>query len=242
MSIHLRVIAAAMWMLATGSISAQGTIQFLNSAFSKLSYAAAPDAVVRDAPIGTVVGLFWGASSNALTLQTPAIPIHSTPGLFNSGSVYAIPGANPGQQVYVKFAAWFNSEGSTPAAAPQGAASPGITHYGESIVVLTTPLGSVVGPGTVVWQSRNGTNPNRARPFTMERIPAGVSITRNALTANLTVIEVTGVTGLNYAIQASTNLNASQWGSLATNGAPYTYVDAASSFHARRFYRAVVVP
>ncbi len=149
---------------AAVSVHAQGTIQFLNSALSKLKYTAEPGAPTADMPVGAVVGVFWGRSADALTLAENTVVI-TTPGLFNGGTVYALPGSEPGQSVFLKIAAWYNSGGTTPRLAREGPCTPGITHYGESAVVQTTALGPTAGPGTVVFQGPSGTNPNRAKPF-----------------------------------------------------------------------------
>lgn len=50
----------------------------------------------------------------------------------------------------------------------------------------------------------------------------------------------TGVTGLNYAIQASINL--ADWTSVTTNTAPFTFSEINSSNFPQRFYRAVFLP
>jgi hypothetical protein len=50
----------------------------------------------------------------------------------------------------------------------------------------------------------------------------------------------TGVTGFNYAVQASTNLV--DWRGLLTNTAPFTFTDANTPLFPSRFYRAVYLP
>lgn len=144
----------------------QGTIQFLNSALSKIKYLDDACAPLTDAPVGAVVGVFYGVTPDSLTLAGTTARI-TAPGLFNGGTVFALSGVNPGQTISLKIAGWYTKGGVTPERAPQGPFSAGITHYGESAVVTTTALGPEAGPGTVVMQSANGTNPNRVKPFTI---------------------------------------------------------------------------
>jgi endonuclease/exonuclease/phosphatase family metal-dependent hydrolase len=53
---------------------------------------------------------------------------------------------------------------------------------------------------------------------------------------------VTGTTGSNYIIQVTTNLAASNWISLFTNTAPFTFTDSNASAFLRGFYRAISSP
>jgi endonuclease/exonuclease/phosphatase family metal-dependent hydrolase len=50
---------------------------------------------------------------------------------------------------------------------------------------------------------------------------------------------VTGSAGSNYIVQVSTNLNFSNWLSLQTNPAPFSFVESNSISYSQRFYRAV---
>jgi hypothetical protein len=51
--------------------------------------------------------------------------------------------------------------------------------------------------------------------------------------------DVTGVAGLNYVVQAATNLAAPIWEPITTNTAPFQFSDPASATLPARFYRAV---
>ena len=53
---------------------------------------------------------------------------------------------------------------------------------------------------------------------------------------------LTGTTGYNYAVDASTDTIAGTWLPLATNSSPYTFTDNNASGFTRRFYRARWVP
>jgi hypothetical protein len=51
---------------------------------------------------------------------------------------------------------------------------------------------------------------------------------------------LTGVAGMNYAVQSSTNLV--DWTTLQTNPAPFTFTDAPASLSPQIFYRAIALP
>lgn len=53
---------------------------------------------------------------------------------------------------------------------------------------------------------------------------------------------VSGASGVNYVIQASTNLSTTNWVSLYTNASPFTFVDTGASNNMQQFYRAVYLP
>ena len=145
---------------------AQGTIQFLNSGLSPVKYIYVDGATAVNAPSGTRIGVFWGTSPN-VTLQTPTTTIGATAGVFSGGSAYPLPGTNPGETVFLRFEGWLNKGGTTPEtiAGGVGGVGQGVTHWGGTPVVQTTVLGPSTGPGTVVWQSATGTNPNRVNAF-----------------------------------------------------------------------------
>lgn len=156
--------------LGVSPVRAQGTIQFLNTALNKIKYIEDPCLPEVDAPVGTYVGVFYGTSPDSLQLSTPTARV-SIPGLFNGGSAYAlnhiaIP-TNPGMTVYVRIAAWYNKFGPTPETI--SGRSGDFTHYGETVTVQAT-LGPTAGPGTVIWQSTTGSNPNRMKPFAMSNL------------------------------------------------------------------------
>lgn len=162
----LLVLWLAVACIAPGQLAcAQGSVQFLNTALSKLRFYDSPVGQVVDAPVGTVVGLYWGQSPDTLSLLENTVQV-TTAGFFNGGSVYAIPGTNPGQQVYLQIAAWLSRSGPTPRVATNRECTPGIDYWGESSVVQAS-LGPASGPGTVIWQSPTGLNPNRMKPFEM---------------------------------------------------------------------------
>lgn len=176
------LLTMALVTLTAVATYAQGSIQMLNSPTQKLKYEDTTGAALVDAPLGTVVGIFYGQSADNLTLARPTATITTTAGNFNGGAVYLLPGTTPvtGTVVF-KIAAWFNKGGTTPSEALAGVASPGITHYGESATVTSLALGPTAGPGTVLFQSATGTNPNRIKAFTLSPVPEPSVVALGAL-------------------------------------------------------------
>jgi MYXO-CTERM domain-containing protein len=176
------LLTLALAGLSAVATYAQGTIQFLNSGLSPVKYESAPGVAAVNTPIniGAVVGVFWGATADSLTLQTPTAKINTTAGVFNGGAVYGLTGSQPGQTVFLKFAGWVNLGGTTPDTIT-GRNDPGITHYGETTVVQTIALAPTAGPGLVVWEGAAGTNPNRANAFTIQIVPEPSVVALGAL-------------------------------------------------------------
>ena len=54
--------------------------------------------------------------------------------------------------------------------------------------------------------------------------------------------KLTGTTGSNYIVQATTSISAPSWISLRTNSAPFTYIETNADLFRQRFYRGVVAP
>jgi hypothetical protein len=55
-------------------------------------------------------------------------------------------------------------------------------------------------------------------------------------------MSVSQVSGLSYIIQGNTNLSTTNWMTLATNTAPFTFTDTAFTNNPQRFYRAIYRP
>jgi hypothetical protein len=173
------LLTLALVALSAAATYAQGTIQFLNSALSKVKYESAPGVFV-DAPTGTKIGVFWGTDAGGSaavvgkgkgTLQTPTSAVGATAGIWAGGTIYAINGADTGSRIWLKIAGWdanvgddFRSSG----------------HYGESAVVNIL-LGPTAGPGTVVWQSASATDTTRAKPFNINIVPEPSVVALGAL-------------------------------------------------------------
>jgi hypothetical protein len=64
----------------------------------------------------------------------------------------------------------------------------------------------------------------------------------SAATNNLLEIIVSEVSSLDYILQANTSLHSTNWVSIVTNTAPFTFNDVLSTNGPRRFYRAAYLP
>jgi len=160
----------------------QGTVQFSNGAFYKISTETTGNSASLAPAADTAglfsYGLFYGiGESTSLTLLTSQFGVNSTvnTGLIASPAdnatplnVVGIPGTTGGEaDVYLQVAGWSASYGSNWQAAETGAPN-GNGYFGETPVILGPALGAAVsGPGAVIWQLSSGSNPNLFHAFTM---------------------------------------------------------------------------
>jgi hypothetical protein len=86
--------------------------------------------------------------------------------------------------------------------------------------------------GIVAQVSLPATNPPAATP----------TFSSPAFANNQFQFTLTGTTGSNYVVQASTNLAAGNWISLQTNAAPFLFIESNANLFLQRFYRGVVAP
>jgi hypothetical protein len=103
-----------------------------------------------------------------------------------------------------------------------------LSDAGSYSVVVTNLAGSVTSSPAILFVYTNISQ-------LAARLDTFPSSTNNQFQFNLA-----GVTGLNYAIQASTNLT--DWASLLTNSSPFTFSGINPGTIAQRFYRAIYVP
>ena len=168
-SMKKTLLTLALVALSAAATYAQGTIQFANSALTKIKYEQTAGVLV-DAPVGVAVfGVYWGASADQLTL-VPTLANVTTAGIINGGSVFAIPGSAEGQTVFMQIKAWDAS----------AANFAGSLHQGATDVRQVT-LGPTAGPGTVIWQTASGTNANRFKPFNINIVPEPSVVALGAL-------------------------------------------------------------
>lgn len=158
---------------------AQGTISLGNTTLSRFTW----ELGVSPAPV--VVGVFWGTNANNLTLVLPVATITESGVMINAPSVFAIPGTDPGQTVYLQIRVWHASYGTNWAEALSS-----LGMYGQTDVRQVT-LGQTAGPGTVIWQSSTGTNPNRFYPLVLGRqlVPSPAIALGNPFRSPVTVDE-----------------------------------------------------
>lgn len=68
------------------------------------------------------------------------------------------------------------------------------------------------------------------------------TLTNPVLTGGQFQFLLTGSAGSNYVVQAATSLSESNWVSLRTNAAPFTFTDTNANQFQQRFYRGLVAP
>ena len=71
---------------------------------------------------------------------------------------------------------------------------------------------------------------------------AAPSLSLLSFTNNQFQFTITGTTGSNYVVQASTNLTTPDWISLTTNAVPFTFIESNANLFPQRFYRGIVAP
>jgi hypothetical protein len=122
------------------------------------------------------------------------------------------------------------------------AAEETIAGSATSFVTATARDTTVIGgPNALVTNSTTTTSAICGN----SNVPAIVAATlvSPAFSANQQFrFNVAGRAGVDYVVQAITNLNSTNWVSLSTNTAPFTVVDSNAALYPMRFYRAVVLP
>lgn len=161
------LLVALVYLMATLSY-AQGTVEFRNGNLTRVT-AVNPgvSTVVIPTWAGFInYGLFWGTSPDALTL-VPILGVNSTTsaGLISVANPFPIPGSTEGQSVFLQVKGWDASFGFDWKTAWLSG-----SWFGETRVIQTT-LGSVYGPGTVLWQSTSGTADDRFFPLELSTFP-----------------------------------------------------------------------
>lgn len=118
--------------------------------------------------------------------------------------------------------------------------------------------GAAISGATSSAYTLTGAQPNNAGNYTVVASNASGSVTSAVATltvltsqATLTTLQATNntfrfiiweVSGLNYIVQANTNLGTTNWIAIATNTAPFAITDTAFTNHVQRFYRAIYKP
>jgi hypothetical protein len=141
----------------------QGTIAFGNTALTRAQVINVPGGgEITPVTFSFNVAVYFAPTPGAW--QGPVLPlgrsVSGSPGLFTAPTVYQIPGTQPSQTVYMQIYAWQAQYGDDPYQAWREFALTAITDVRE------VTLGATFGPGTVVWQSASGVDPNRFTPLT----------------------------------------------------------------------------
>ncbi|MDD5140868.1 MAG: fibronectin type III domain-containing protein [Verrucomicrobiales bacterium] len=117
---------------------------------------------------------------------------------------------------------------------------------GSSATMTFKPARNATGTATVTVTVSNGAkNNNRVtRTFTVTVLPAGqtmpATLKAAAQASGQFRLNITGVSGLKYIVQASTNLI--DWIPVQTNTAPFDFTDPHTGEFSQRFYRSVSAP
>ncbi len=132
--------------------NAQGTIAFGNNVASRITIAYPLPPRLLTSSDGFTFGVFFGpaGSGSDVLQQAPGTATigATTPGVMTGApSVFALPGTEPGQVVSMQIRGW-NAAGT-------------FLFFTD---VRQVTLGPTAGPGTVIWQSASGINPNRFNP------------------------------------------------------------------------------
>ncbi len=142
----------------------QGTIAFGNNVGSRFMFGDLSGCRSMTAADGVTFGVFFGpaGTSEGALQQAPGTATigASTPGVMTgASSVFALPGTEAQQIVSLQIRGW-DSTGKVL----------------MSTDVRQVTLGPTAGPGTVIWQSRTGTNPNRFHPFGCVPEPSTIAL------------------------------------------------------------------
>lgn len=174
---HAGLAVALLFLgLSIVAAGAQGTVQFVNTTLSPVTYQVDLSPVVN-APTGTKIAILWGTVQDGKdavegkghgTLVTPTIEIGPIAGVFSGGTATQIPGTGPAMRIWLKVAGW-------DPAGPEGDDYLSSRRYGESETVSVV-LGPATGPGTVIWQRSSVTATDRVKPFTIELVRSSQSI------------------------------------------------------------------
>jgi hypothetical protein len=123
-----------------------------------------------------------------------------------------------------------------------GPGSPGILvlTWAGSFVLQSAP--SATGPYTDVLGAASpySVNPALAPRMYFRLRPAQFSLAMTGVQNNQATLAVAGSPGINFVIQASTDLKS--WGNLTTNSAPGTFIDTKAGQYPARYYRVMLVP
>ncbi len=141
----------------------QGTIGFGNNVLSRAGIPTSDGGVRYLSPAdGFTIGAFYGpagSSKEQLVMAPTTAVIGAFPGIMdNASSVFALPGTEPNQTVSLQIRAWNN-----------------LGLYGETKIAQVR-LGPTQGPGTVIWQSETGSNPNRFTPLRIIPEPSSIAL------------------------------------------------------------------
>jgi hypothetical protein len=168
------LLTLALVALTTVASYAQGTIQFANSALTRVMVAL-PGQAARNATAADnlMIGVYYGAEGAAestFQLAPGTATIGTTAGvLANAPSVFQLPGTEPGQVVSLQIRAW-TADGSL------SGQTRVISTFQLSPTGERLGLGPTAGPGYVIWQTASATNPQRFTPLIVVPEPSTIAL------------------------------------------------------------------
>jgi hypothetical protein len=118
-----------------------------------------------------------------------------------------------------------------------GANITGATSTSYSITGVQT---TAAGNYTVVASNTSGSVTSAVATLTV--LVSQATLGSSTVTNNTFKFTISQVSGLNYIVQANTNLATTNWVALTTNTAPFTITDTAFTNSPQRFYRALYKP
>jgi hypothetical protein len=209
-----------------GALANFGTLDIFSNAFLNNS-ATGP---------GTNVGTIYNVGNMGIDASTTISPdtVDSNPGAFAPRLV-----VEPQSEVV--------AAGSTVTLTALAVGSPDPTYQWSWD---RTNLGSATAPtliltniqlsqsGTYWVEATNSVGSETSAPVVLTVLAAPVTLTGSSLGAAGFSISGTGVPGVNFVIEVSTNLI--EWQPLQTNPSPFTFIDTNTSTFSSRYYRAAV--
>lgn len=170
------LLTLAFAALAVVGSQAQGTIQFQNTALTRMLLQVGSAAAVQLPVAGSVVGgaqmpaISYGVFVNGSQTPIASLGANSTSvGIITValGTAFPIPGVDAGQTASIQIRGWNSTYGADWAAAKAAfTAGTAGTIFGES-TVGSFVLGPSSGPGVVIW---SGSDATKLRPMTLVQI------------------------------------------------------------------------
>jgi len=176
-----------------------------------------------DVVVSNSVGAVTSQVASVTMMMAPVITIQPQPLLLQTGSeaIFNVTASGVPAPTYQ----WLFNGTNIGNANGSSYLIPGVrlTDAGTYSVVVANSLGTVTSSNAVLTV------------YTTAAASLGLSTTANGI-----LINITGVPGMRYEVQTSTNL--SSWTSVQTNNAPFTFSDTNLVNHQSLFYRAVYLP
>jgi len=170
------LLTLALVALTTVASYAQGTIQFNNSALTRVMVAIPGQAVRQaNASDNLIIGVYYGpegiqSDTDARWQLAPGTASVGAGGILaNASGNFPLPGTNPGDVVSLQIRAW-TTDGSL------SGQTRIINTFQTSQTGERLGLGPTAGPGYVIWQTATSTNPQRFTPLVIIPEPSTIAL------------------------------------------------------------------